>query len=82
VVRAIHTSLLWYLLLPYTFTEVEACYIPSYLGAKQSTGCGDPAWRKTCKQNSFCVRVVWWKTQRHRALVQHLVQTKKEHWSC
>jgi len=25
---------------------------------KQSTHCGGPAWRKTCKQNSFCVGVV------------------------
>jgi len=26
----------------------------SHLGAKQSTPCGDPAWRKTCKQNNLC----------------------------
>jgi len=38
------------------------------------TRCGDPAWRKTCKQNSFCVKVVW-QTQ---SIVQHLVQTKKK----
>jgi len=31
----------------------------SHLGAKQSTSCGGPAWRKTCKQNSFWVGVVW-----------------------
>jgi len=36
----------------------------SYLGTKQSTHCGGPAWRKTCKQNSFCVGV-WY--DRHRA---------------
>jgi len=28
-------------------------------GAKQSTRCGGPTWRKTCKQNSFCVGVIW-----------------------
>jgi len=44
----------------------------SHLGAKQSTRCGCPAWRKTCKQNSLCVGVVW-QTQ---SIVQHLVQTK------
>jgi len=31
----------------------------SQLWAKQSTCCGGPAWRKTCKQKSFCVGVVW-----------------------
>jgi len=41
------------------------------LGAKQSTYCGGPAWRKICKQNIFYVGVVW-KTQNI-----HLVQTKK-----
>jgi len=40
---------------------------------KQSTRCGGSAWRKTCKQNSFCVGVVW-KTQ---SIVQHPVQTKE-----
>jgi len=30
-------------------------------------------WRKTCKQNNFCVGVVW-QTQ---SIVQHLFQTKK-----
>jgi len=30
----------------------------SHLGAKQSARCGGPAWRKTCKQNSFCVGMV------------------------
>jgi len=29
----------------------------SHLEAKQSTRCGGPAWRKTCKQNSFYVGV-------------------------
>jgi len=29
------------------------------LGTKQSTRCGGSAWRKTCKQNNFCVGVVW-----------------------
>jgi len=45
----------------------------SHLGATQSTRCGGPAWRKTCKQNSFCVVVVW-QTQ---SIGQHLIQTKK-----
>jgi len=31
----------------------------SYLGTKHSTRCGGAVWRKTCKQNSFCVGVVW-----------------------
>jgi len=31
----------------------------SYLEAKQSTRCDGPAWRKTCKQNSFCAVVLW-----------------------
>jgi len=31
----------------------------SHLGAKQSTHRGALAWLKTCKQNSFCVGVVW-----------------------
>jgi len=31
----------------------------SHLGAKQSTRCGVPTWRKTWKQNNFCVWVVW-----------------------
>jgi len=31
----------------------------SHLEAKQSTRCGGPALRKTCKQNSFCVGVIW-----------------------
>jgi len=44
-----------------------------YFGAKQSTRYDGPAWRKTCKQNSFCVGVVW-QTQ---SIVKHLVQTKK-----
>jgi len=44
----------------------------SILGAKQSTRCGGPARRKTCKQNSFCVGVVW-QTQ---GILQHLDQTK------
>jgi len=39
------------------------------LGAKKSTHCGGPVWRKTCKQNSFCVGVVW-QTQ---SIVQHHV---------
>jgi len=26
-----------------------------HLGDKQSTRCGGPAWRKTCKQNIFCI---------------------------
>jgi len=30
----------------------------THLGAKQLTRCGGPAWWKTCKQNSFRVRVV------------------------
>jgi len=30
----------------------------SHFGAKQSTRCGGPAWRKTCKRSSFCVGVV------------------------
>jgi len=34
-------------------------HLISRLGPKQSTHCGGPAWRKTCKQNSFCVGVVW-----------------------
>jgi len=48
----------------------------SHLGAKQSTRCGGPAQRKTCKQNRFCVRVVW----QIQSTVQHLdlVQTKKK----
>jgi len=37
--------------------------------------CGGPAWRKTCKQNSFCVGVLW-RTQS----IQHLVETKKKPW--
>jgi len=45
----------------------------SYLGAKQSTRYGSPAWRKTCKQNSFYVEVVL-QTQS----IQHQVQTKKK----
>jgi len=40
---------------------------------EESTRWGGPAWRKTSKQNSFCVRVVW-QTQN---TVKHLVQTKK-----
>jgi len=44
------------------------------LGPKQSTRCGGPAWRKTCKQSSFFVGVVW-QTQ---SIVQHLAQTKKK----
>jgi len=47
--------------------------VVSQLGAKQSTRCGGPAWRKTCKQSSFCVGEVW-QTQ---SIVQHLAQTKK-----
>jgi len=43
------------------------------LEAKQSTGCGGPARRKTCKQNSVCVEVVW-----QMQSIQHLVQTKKK----
>jgi len=41
--------------------------------SKQSTRCGGPAWRKTCKQNSFWIGVVWqtWS-------IQLLVQTKKK----
>jgi len=31
----------------------------SHFRAKQSTCCGGPAWRKTCKQSSFCVGVVY-----------------------
>jgi len=30
-------------------------------------------WRKVCKQNSFCVGVVW----QIQSIVQHLAQTKK-----
>jgi len=44
----------------------------SHLGAKQSTRCGGPAWRKTCEQNSFCVGVVC-----QIQSIVHLVQTKK-----
>jgi len=44
----------------------------SHFGAKQSTRCGGPAWRKTCKLNSFCVGMVW-QTQS----IVHLAQTKK-----
>jgi len=40
---------------------------------KQFTSFGGPAWRKTFKQNSFCVGMVL-QTQR----IQHLVQTKNE----
>jgi len=36
----------------------------SHLGAKHSTRCDGPAWRITCKQNSFYVGVVY---DRHRA---------------
>jgi len=31
----------------------------SHLGPEQSTSCGVPAWRKTCKQNIFYVEMVW-----------------------
>jgi len=48
----------------------------SHFGAKQSTRCGGPTWRKTCKQSSFCVGVVW-QTQS----IQHLAQTKKKSYS-
>jgi len=44
-----------------------------HLRAKQSTRCSAAAWRKTCKQNSFCVGVAW-QTQD----IQHMVQTKKK----
>jgi len=47
----------------------------AHLGAKHSTRCGGQAWRKTCKQSSFCVGVVWQTETEH--IVQHLVQTKK-----
>jgi len=30
-----------------------------HVGTKQSTRCGGPAWRKTCKQNRFCVGLGW-----------------------
>jgi len=43
----------------------------SHLGAKQSSRCGGPAGRKTCKQNSFCVGVAT------DTSIQHLVQAKK-----
>jgi len=45
-----------------------------HLGAKQSTRCVGPAWRKTCKHNSFYVVAVW-QTQ---SILQHGVQTKKK----
>jgi len=44
---------------------------------KQSILCGDPAWRKTCKQNSLCVGVAW-QTQS----IQHLVWFKFEGEEC
>jgi len=45
----------------------------SHLGAKQSIRCGGLVWRKTCKQNSLCVRVVW----QAQIILQNLIQTKK-----
>jgi len=45
----------------------------SHFGAKQYTRCGGSAWRKTCKQSSFCVGVVW----QIQSIVQHLAQTNK-----
>jgi len=55
--------------------EVTSPYLQiSEIMAKQSTRCGGPAWRKTCKQNSFYVGVVW-QTQ---SIVKHLAQTKKK----
>jgi len=46
----------------------------SNLGAKQSTRCGGPAWRKSCKQNSFYVGVIW-QTQ---SILQHLISNEEE----
>jgi len=40
---------------------------------KDTSRCGSLAWRKTSKQSSFCVGVVW-QTQ---SIVQHLAQMKK-----
>jgi len=48
-----------------------AALFSDFLGTNQFTHCGGLAWRKLCKQNIFCVRVVW-QTQ----CIQHLVQTK------
>jgi len=47
----------------------------SHFGAKQFIRCGGSAWRKSFKQSSFCVEVVW-QTQ---STVQHLAQTKKKY---
>jgi len=36
----------------------NAVCLVSHFGAKQSTHCGGPAYRKTWKQSSFCIGVV------------------------
>jgi len=47
---------------PWDMASVEFLHAPisrKGLGST-TTRCGSPAWRKTCKQNSFCVGVIGW----------------------
>jgi len=49
------------------------CCFPPWDKQLESTPCGGPPWRKTCKQNSFSVGVVW----HTQSIVQHLVKRRK-----